>query len=305
MIRDTRARRVSRNVGEVLVPKAGWVRFRWSRDLPGGKPGMARVTLDGSGRWHVSFPAPQVAVDRVPAGAAVGIDRGVATAMVTSSGQHFRVPRISARDTERYLALQRRFRRQVKGSKRREKTRLAMARITARVTGRRKDWAEKASTRLVRDHDLIVFEKLSMAGMTRKPRPRPDPENTGRFLPNRARAKAGLNRAILTSAWGTLATRTKEKAAASGCIVVDIDPRFTSQQCHACGHAESGNRDSQAVFTCLKCGHHDHADANAAKNILARGLAASAVVPAHAPGHGVTRPRKTRRLAAGTTRSAA
>src|SRR5487761_354941 len=57
VIRDTRARRVSRNVGEVYVPKCGWVRFRWSRDLP-AKPGMARVTLDTAGRGHVSFPAP-------------------------------------------------------------------------------------------------------------------------------------------------------------------------------------------------------------------------------------------------------
>lgn len=302
VIRDTRARRVSRNVGEVYVPKCGWVRFRWSRDLP-AKPGMARVTLDTAGRWHVSFPAPQPPIGRLPAGSATGIDRGVATALVTSGGQHFRAPRISMRDADRYLALQRKLSRQVKGSKRREKTRLAMARITARVTDRRKDWAEKVSTRLVREHDVIVFEKLNTPGMTRKPRPRPDPGNAGAFLPNRARAKAGLSKAILASAWGSLASRAQENAEASGCSVIYVDPRFTSQQCHACGHTEQGNRDSQAVFRCLKCGHQDHADTNAARNILARGLAARAAVPAQAPGHGAKRPRKTRKLAAGTTRT--
>jgi putative transposase len=76
VIRDTSARRVSRNVGEVRVPKCGWVRFRWSRDLP-AEPGVARVTLDAAGRWHVSFPALQSPVDRVPGGAAVGIDQGL------------------------------------------------------------------------------------------------------------------------------------------------------------------------------------------------------------------------------------
>jgi putative transposase len=77
VIRDTKVRRLSRRWGEVHVPKCGWVKFRWTRALP-GKPGMARVNLDRSGRWHVSFPSPQAAVDRQSAGVAVGIDRGVA-----------------------------------------------------------------------------------------------------------------------------------------------------------------------------------------------------------------------------------
>jgi putative transposase len=303
VIRDTKARRVSRNVGEVFVPKCGWVRFRWSRDLP-ARLGMARVTLDRAGRWHVSFPAGQPPVDRKATGSVVGVDRGVRTALVTSGGQHYRAPRISDRVAKRYLGLQRKHSRQVKGSKKREKTRQSMARITARVTDRRKDWAEKLSTRLAVGHDLIVFEKLNTAGMTRRPKPKPDPEQAGAFLPNRARAKAGLNKGILASAWGVLATRTQEKAEASGVTVAYVDPRFTSQQCRACGHTEAGNRDSQAAFRCLKCGHEDHADANAAKNILARGLAAMAV-PAHAPGHGAKRPRKTAKAAAGTTRDAA
>ena len=159
MIRDVTARRLNRHHAEVLVPKLGWVRFRLSRDLPAG-PGMARVTCDRSGRWHVAFPGPQPALDREPAGRVTGIDRGVRTALVTSGGQHYRAPRISDRRAARYLALQRRMSRQHKGSRRREKTRRAMAAITATVTDRRKDWAEKISTRLVRDHDLIVFEKL-------------------------------------------------------------------------------------------------------------------------------------------------
>jgi transposase len=303
VIRDSNARRVSRNVGEVFVPKCGWVRFRWSRDLPAGKLGQARVTADQAGRWHVSFPAPQPAVARAPMVAAVGVDRGVATALVTSDGQHYRAPRISDRDAKRYLALQRKQARQARGSKKREKTRLAMARITGKVTDRRRDWAEKISTRLVRDCDLIAFEKLNTPGMTRKPKPKPDPHQPGAFLPNRARAKAGLNKAILTSAWGVLSARTEQKAAASGVTAVYVDPRFTSQQCHACGHTAADNRDSQAEFTCKKCGHHDHADANAAKNILARGLAQQ-TVPAHTPGHGAQRPRKTAQAAAGTTRDA-
>ena len=303
VIRDTKVRRVNRRWGEVRVPKCGWVRFRWSQDLP-EKLGMARVTLDRSGRWHVSFPAPQPALDRQPTGAVVGIDRGVRTALVTSDGQHYRVPRISDRRAARYLALQRRMARQRKGSRRREKTRLAMARITAGVTDRRRDWAEKVSTRLVMDHDVIVFEKLDIPNMVRKPKPKPDPEREGNFLSNRARAKAGLTRGIVTSCWGILARRSEQKAVASGAVVLYVDPRFTSQQCRRCGHIATENRESQAVFRCVSCGHEDHADTNAAKNVLARGLALMAD-PCAGPGTRGVRPRQPARAAAGTTRRAA
>jgi transposase len=306
VIRDTKVRRLSRRWGEVHVPKCGWVRFRWTRRLP-GKPGMARVALDRAGRWHVSFPAPQPAVQRKPSGTATGIDRGVRTALVTSDGQHYRAPRISGRDAARYLGLQRRLARQQKGSRRREKTRQAMAKITAKTADRRRDWSEKISTRLVRGHDVIVLEKLNTPGMVRRPAPKQDPDRPGAYLPNRARAKAGLNRGILASCWGILGDRLKEKAAASGVTVVFADPRFTSQQCRVCGHIASSSRESQAVFRCVNCGHADHADTNAAHNILARGLASldGGEVPARACGQAGLRPRKTGKPAAGTTRSAA
>jgi putative transposase len=305
VIEDTKVRRLNRRWGEVLVPKCGWVRFRWTRSLP-EKLGMARVTLDCAGRWHISFPAPQPALDRQSTGAVVGIDRGVRTAGVTSDGQHYRVPRISDRRAARYRTLARKMSRQQKGSKRREKTRLAMARITGHVADRRRDWVEKVSTRLVMEHDLIVFEKLNTPGMVRKPKPRPDPEKEGHFLPNRRKQKTGLNKAILTTGWGYLATRTEQKAVVSNAAVLYVNPQFTSQQCRKCGHIAAENRESQAVFRCVSCGHEDHADANAAKNILARGLAELAD-PCASPGVRGVRPHESaaQAEAAGTIRRAA
>ena len=151
--------------------------------------------------------------------------------------------------------------------------------------------------------------QLNIKGMIHKPAPKPDPEKAGNFLPNKAHAKAGLSRGILASCWGTLGQRIEQKAQAAGATAVFTDPRFTSQQCHVCGHTSAGNRDNQAVFRCKGCGHQDHADVNAARNILARGLAltANGIFPAHAPGHGMPRPCKplARAGAAGTTRTAA
>ena len=171
---------MTRRWGEVQVPKCGWVRFRWTRTLPADL-GMARVTVDRAGRWHVAFPAPQPALARRAGGGPVGIDRGVRTALVTSGGQHYRAPRISGRQAARYLALQQQLHRQDPGSRRREKTRRAMAQITAAVTDRRRDWAEKISTRLVTDHDLIVLEKLNTPHMVRKPKGEARPGPSGRL----------------------------------------------------------------------------------------------------------------------------
>lgn len=92
------------------------------------------------------------------------------------------------------------------------RTKRAIARGHARLADRRRDWVEKLTTRVVRVHDVVVLEALRTKDMARRPRPRPDPERPGAFLPNGARAKAGLNRAIHRSAWVLLERRLVDKA---------------------------------------------------------------------------------------------
>jgi len=108
--------------------------------------------------------------------------------------------------------------------------------------------------------------------MSRRPRPRPDPERPGSFLPNRRRAKAGLNRGILGNGWGALARRLEQKATGR---FERVNPAFTSQTCSVCEHRAPENRENQAVFRCVACGRSAHADVNAAVNIAA-GRAVSA-----------------------------
>lgn len=168
------------------------------------------------------------------------------------------------------MALQRSLSRQHKGSNRRVQTRQSLARLHGRLTDRRTDWVEQVTTALARTYDLIALEDLNTAGMVRRPKPKPDPDKPAAFLPNGARAKAGLNRAILASCWGTFATRLGHKT-----TVVFVDPRNTSRACHECGHTDTGNRESQAVFQCQRCGHTAHADINAARNILERAASSS------------------------------
>jgi len=268
-IRDVKVRRICRKWAAVHVPKVGWVRFRLSRPL--GEHGMARVTKDRAGRWHVSFSAPQPPVARTATGGAAGIDVGVAHAVTTSTGDHLDVPGLRPGEQARLLRLERKKARQRTGSNRWARTKHAIAGLHARAADRRKDWVEKTSTRLVAGHDLIVFEDLRVKDMLRSARG--SVESPGRNVA----AKAGLNRRIAASVWSLLVRRTSEKAAASqACEVVRVDPCRTSQRCSVCGHVDPGNRPSQAVFSCLACGHADNADINAAKNILAAGLAVTA-----------------------------
>jgi putative transposase len=258
-------RRVSRHVGQVRVPKAGWVRFRWSQPVPPGVKSY-RVTWDRSGRWHVAFAVVPEPVPAPGNSQVVGIDRGVTVSAALSTGELLHAPSLTASEHARRRRLQRKLARARRGSHRRARVKLALVRLRAREADRRKDWAEKASTDIARRFDVIKVEDLRIAAMTRSARgTRADP---GRHVG----AKAGLNRGILQSGWGLLARRLQEKATGR---VEKIKPAFTSQQCSACGHVDRNSRESQAFFRCTACGYACNADVNAAKNIAA-GHAATA-----------------------------
>ena len=252
-------RRVSRKVGQVWVPKAGWVRFRWSRAVPAGVKSY-RVTMDRAGRWHVAFAAVPDPVPAPGTSEAVGIDRGVVVSAALSTGELLHCPGLTAREQRRLRRLQRALARARRGSNRRGRVKHAIARLKARETDRRKDWAEKASTGIARRFDVIRVEDLRITNMTRSTRG--TRENPGRNV----RAKAGLNRGILRSGWGLLVRRLQDKAPGR---VEKIKPHYTSQRCSACGQVDRDSRESQAVFRCTACGFAGHADVNAAINIAA------------------------------------
>ena len=137
-VKPGQVRRLSRHVGEVRVPKAGWVRFRWSRAVPPGAKSY-RVTMDRAGRWHVAFAAIPRPVTAPGNGEVVGVDRGVAVGAALSTGELLHTPCLTASERKRLLRLERRLARARLGSNRRGRVRLAIARLKARQTDRRKD----------------------------------------------------------------------------------------------------------------------------------------------------------------------
>ena len=252
-------RRVSRKAGEVWVPKAGWVRFRWSRAVPPDAKSY-RVTMDRAGRWHIAFTVIPEPIPAPGNGQVVGIDRGVAVSAALSTGELLHCPALAARERARLRRLQRRLARAEPGSNRRGRVKHAIARLRARESDRRKDWAEKVSTGIARRFDVIRVEDLKIGNMTRSAKgTRGDP---GRNV----WAKAGLNRGILGSGWGVLVRRLEDKAPGR---VEKVRPAFTSQRCSACGQVDPNSRESQPRFVCTACGFAGHADVNAAINIAA------------------------------------
>ncbi len=249
-------RRVSRNTGQLRIPKVGWIAFSWSRPVPDDVKSF-RVTRDAAGRWHVSFAAIPEPVAAPGTGDIVGIDRGVAVAAALSTGELLRVPTLSDRERQRLL---RRLARAKKGSSRRKRVKLAIAKLRACETDRRRDWAEKTSTDLARRFDVIRVEDLKIRSMTRSA------SGTVGAPGKNVRQKAGLNRSILASGWGLLIRRLDDKAPGR---LEKINPAFTSQRCSACGHVDAKSRESQAAFACTSCGYACNADVNAARNIAA------------------------------------
>jgi putative transposase len=266
-VRDVTVRQLNRKWATVNVPKLGPVKFRLSRPLP-DKYGMGRVSLDRSGRWHIAFAAPQPAVERTATGAVVGIDRGVKVTAATSDGAELHCPTPTRQERARRARLQRKLARQCKKSKRREVTRRAIAKLTARQADRRKDWVEKTSTELVREYDLIVFEDLRVRNMVRSAKGTVEHPGTN------VAQKRGLNRSISEQGWTMLERRTTDKVEASdNCQMVKVPAHGTSQTCSACGHRDPASRTAQATFHCTNCGHAENADRNASKVIRAAGLA--------------------------------
>jgi transposase len=231
-------------------------------------------------------PAPRVHSGST---SVVGVDRGVTHQAVTSTGQVTDLP------VDRLTRIDREIRRRQKAQARavkvagchdqREYRRRGVSHRFADhdgIIGTLKETARnivvdvqhKLSTRLVTGNAVVVIEDLAVGNMTRSPAPVADPVRPGRFLPNGAASKRGLNRVLSVASMGRLAEMLTYKAdATDGVTVVKVDPRNTSRHCPRCGHTDRTNRKSQAVFRCVSCGLHGNADYVASINIAARGVA--------------------------------
>ena len=244
--------------------------IHWSRPLPKGcRPTTVTVTKDRAGRYFVSILLEEE-ITRLPVcNTQVGLDLGLKSMVVLSTGEQVGNPQFFRQDEKKLAKAQRRLAKKKKGSKNRNKARLKVARVHARIADRRRDYQHKLSTRIVHENQVICVESLSVKNMVQ----------------NHALAKS-----ISDVGWGEFVRQLEYKAQWYGRTLVKIDKWYpSSKRCSQCGHVLGSLALDVREWDCPECGVHHDRDINAAKNVLAAGLAVAACGEAVRPGRAKAR----------------
>ena len=260
-------------IARVRLQGVGHIRVHQHRPVK-GRVKTVSVKREGR-RWYIILACDEVPAAPLPAtGRVAGIDMGVTHFVTTHTGEHTPNPRYGKRsaaalaDAQRALNTFPKVRRDRRGAKHRRAVE-KVAKLHRRIRCQRLDHAHKTALKLVRTYDQIAYERLNIAGMTRAPKPKADPERPGGFLPNGAGAKAGLNRSILDAGWGVFLGILANKAESAGRVLIPVDPRNSSRTCPRCRHVAVDNRQGE-TFKCQRCGNTDHADRVGAHNVAIR-----------------------------------
>ena len=246
----------------IKLPKIGSVKFRYTRALQGA---VRNVTIirEANG-WHVVLVCEFDHVIPANDKPAVGIDRGITNTYALSTGVLETMP-VDHALIEQHKTWQRIAARRKTRSKRQMKAKRHAARLAAKAARKRQHWQHVHTKTLAERFGVAVIEDLKIRNMSKSAK------GTIEAPSKNVAQKRGLNRSILASAWFRFETLLRYKMEACGGRVIKVDPKYTSMTCVECRSREKGNRENQAKFACLSCGHEDHADVNAARNILRAG----------------------------------
>jgi putative transposase len=247
----------------------------WSRPLPEGcKLSSVTVSKDTAGRYFVSILVEEEIQPMAMTPKMVGLDLGLKSMVITSDGHMHGNPKFFAKDEKKLARAQRQLSRKKKGSKNRAKARKKVAKIHAKIADRRRDYQQKLSTVLIRENQVVCIENLQVKNMVQ----------------NHCLAKA-----ISDVGWSEFVRQLEYKARWYGRTLVKIDKFYpSSKRCHACGHILDSLSLDIRHWVCPECGVAHDRDINAAKNVLAAGLAVTAFGEAVRPGRAKARAGKPR-----------
>ncbi|GHO79444.1 transposase [Ktedonobacter sp. SOSP1-85] len=242
-----------RNGSLTLAKMSEPLQIVWSRPLPqGGIPSSVTISKDGAGRYFLSILVEEEIAHLPSNEQAIGADLGLTSFVALSTGEVVGNPRFFHKDEKKLAKAQRRHARKKKGSKNRDKARLKVARLHARIADRRRDFLHKLSTHLIRENQTICVESLQVKNMVKHPT---------------------LSKAISDVGWSAFVSQLEYKADWYGRNLVKIDKWYpSSKRCFACGHLLTSLALDVRQWDCPGCGAHHDRDLNAAKNIVAVGL---------------------------------
>jgi len=237
--------------GRLRLPKVGDVRVRWSRSLP-CDPSSVTLVKDAAGRYCASFVVQTTADETLPpVDSEVGIDLGLTHFAVMSDGTKVTAPKFLRRAARKLKRLQQDLSRKTKGSNRRKKAVVKVARAHARVADTRRDWQHKLSTAIIRDNQAVYVEDLCVTGLGR----------------------TRLAKSVHDAGWASFTAMLQYKAARYGRRFARVDRFFPStRMCCDCGRINDKMALNVRAWDC-PCGSTHDRDVNAAKNVLAAGQA--------------------------------
>jgi putative transposase len=225
-------------------------------------------------RWYVIAVAANEPEHLPETGRSVGVDVGINRFLTTSDGEIVPNPRFAAEAAVELAELQRRL---AALGGRSKNLRRQIAKLHRKTKNQRLNFHHQTARELVNTYDVIAIEDLQVRNMSRKAKPKPDPDNPGTWLPNGAAAKTGLNRSIADVGWAQFRTILTAKAENAGRSVIAVNPANTSINCHRCG--TRCTRPTTPTVICPNCGPID-ADINGAHNISTRAGTGSHLRPA-------------------------
>lgn len=268
----------------IKFPKLGWMRFRQSRVILGE---AKNITVSQSGgKWFASIQTEREVEQPIPpATSAIGIDMGIVRFATLSDGSFIEPLGSFKKHETRLRRYQRKMSRKVKFSKNWHKAKRRVQKIHTRIANARKDFLHKATTTISKNHAMVAIEDLQVRNMSKSSKG--TTEAPGKNVAQKSR----LNKAILDQGWFEFRRQLEYKLNWNGGILIPVPAHYTSQTCPACGHVAKENRQTQALFVCVDCGHEENADVVGAMNALARGYRVAACGE---DGYGLTRKRKTK-----------
>lgn len=249
---------------KVYLPKIGWVVYKNSRNIKGDIKTVT-VSKTPTDKYFVSILCetnePKPVKNNI--NSAVGVDLGIKVFAYCSDGKIFENQKFLIQSQKKLRIAQRSLSRKQRGSIRRSKQRLVVAKIYEKITNQRKDFLHKTSTELVRNFDAICIEDLAISNMVKNHK---------------------LAKAISDVSWAEFRTMLTYKCEWYG-KTLNVINRFepSSKMCHKCGYIDSTLKLSDREYNCKNCTNKIDRDANASINIrdLGLGLKPSAVKVRH------------------------